>query len=60
MPFAATARSRRRGHWCSSPRSVVTTYAAINTELPVVDSEGRRYPEIGRGGVGRGLEAMSS
>jgi hypothetical protein len=31
MPFAATAGSARRGHWCSSPQSVVTTYAAINT-----------------------------
>src|SRR6185503_17629571 len=29
--FAATRRSRRRGHWCSSPRLVVTTYAAINS-----------------------------
>jgi hypothetical protein len=28
--FAATWRSRRRAHWCSSPRLVVTTYAAIN------------------------------
>ena len=28
--LAATRRSRCRGHWCSSPRLVVTTYAAIN------------------------------
>jgi uncharacterized glyoxalase superfamily protein PhnB len=27
--FAKTRRSRRRCHWCSSPRLVVTTYAAI-------------------------------
>jgi hypothetical protein len=28
--FAATFVSHRRGEWCSSPRLVVTTYAAIN------------------------------
>jgi hypothetical protein len=32
VTFTAIAESRRRGHWCSSPRFVVTTYAAINTE----------------------------
>ena len=37
MQFAATARSRRRGHWCSSPQPVVTTYAAINTPCLVQD-----------------------
>jgi hypothetical protein len=31
VSFAAPKRSRRRGHWCSSPRLVVTTYAAINS-----------------------------
>ena len=30
MSFAAIVGSCRRGEWCSSPRSVVTTYAAIN------------------------------
>jgi len=35
LPFAATARSRRRGHWCSSPRLVVTTYAAINNRARI-------------------------
>jgi hypothetical protein len=30
VTFTAIAESRRRGHWCSSPRFVVTTYAAIN------------------------------
>jgi len=29
VTFAASAESRRRGHWCSSPPLVVT-YAAIN------------------------------
>jgi hypothetical protein len=29
--FTATARLGSRGHWCSSPRSVVTTYTAINS-----------------------------
>jgi len=31
VTFTAIAESRRRGHWCSSPRFVVTTYAAINS-----------------------------
>jgi hypothetical protein len=31
LTFTATAWSPRRGDRCSSPRSVVTTYAAINT-----------------------------
>jgi len=30
LTFSAIAGSGRRGHWCSSPRSVVTTYAAID------------------------------
>jgi hypothetical protein len=30
VTFTAIAESRRRAHWCSSPRFVVTTYAAIN------------------------------
>ena len=39
MSFAAIVGSCRRGEWCSSPRSVVTTYAAINTSGQGVSAE---------------------
>jgi hypothetical protein len=34
VTFTAIPESCRRGRWCPSPRSVVTTYAAINTMTP--------------------------
>jgi hypothetical protein len=37
-PFGATAPPLHRGMWCSSPRSVMTTYAAINA-APLADGD---------------------
>jgi hypothetical protein len=52
---AAIAQSPRRGDWCSSPRSVMTTYAAINRQ--------RRWDSISRGSrsgsCGPGLSAVT-